>query len=274
MQQLATGRLSAVSRGTAFESRALETLKSLSMSLTRVGGKSDGGIDLQGWWWLPSLVDSQDSISSTSTSTTSASASALRSHTRTPGRRRIRVLGQCKAEKKKLGPRNVREMEGVVSRFMAMPRTFDAQSSVHPQPSSPEDSTIHQPTQTDLVAILVSQSAFTKATLLQAQSSPIPFFLLHLPDHSDFQTSPPSPATLLDPDMQNLSIGSAVWNPALGGRSGLLKGEFELRWEWDSRSSKSSISGTEPAGRPGLWFQGTKLKSWVDGDENLSLANG
>ena len=46
--------LSTVHRGTAFEKRALALLtEHLSMSLTRVGGSYDGGIDLIGWWWVP-----------------------------------------------------------------------------------------------------------------------------------------------------------------------------------------------------------------------------
>ena len=47
--------LSTVQRGTAFEYRALALLtKYMSMSLTRVGGSNDGGVDLIGWWWVPS----------------------------------------------------------------------------------------------------------------------------------------------------------------------------------------------------------------------------
>jgi Protein of unknown function (DUF2034) len=50
--------LSTVQRGTAFEYRALALLtKHLSMSLTRVGGSYDGGIDLIGWWWVPSATN-------------------------------------------------------------------------------------------------------------------------------------------------------------------------------------------------------------------------
>ena len=46
--------LSTVHRGVAFEERTMRLLQEgLSMSLRRVGGKADGGIDLQGWWWLP-----------------------------------------------------------------------------------------------------------------------------------------------------------------------------------------------------------------------------
>jgi Protein of unknown function (DUF2034) len=46
--------LSTVHRGTAFEKRALALLtEHMSMSLTRVGGSYDGGVDLIGWWWVP-----------------------------------------------------------------------------------------------------------------------------------------------------------------------------------------------------------------------------
>ena len=54
--QNVSAHLSNVHRGTAFEKRSLELLQStMSMSLTRVGGKSDGGVDLLGWWWLPEV---------------------------------------------------------------------------------------------------------------------------------------------------------------------------------------------------------------------------
>ena len=54
--QNVSAHLSNVHRGAAFEKRSLELLQStMSMSLTRVGGKSDGGVDLLGWWWLPEV---------------------------------------------------------------------------------------------------------------------------------------------------------------------------------------------------------------------------
>ncbi|KAH8998123.1 hypothetical protein EDB92DRAFT_1838082, partial [Lactarius akahatsu] len=46
--------LSNVHRRTAFEKRALSLLtEHMSISLTRVEGSNDGGIDLTGWWWVP-----------------------------------------------------------------------------------------------------------------------------------------------------------------------------------------------------------------------------
>ena len=132
--------ISSVHRGAAFERRALRLLQAnLSMSLNRVGGKSDGGVDLQGWWWLPS---------------------APSAFTDPTHRRRVRVFAQCKAEKKKIGPNYIREMEGVLHRYLSDP--------------SP------------LVALFISESHFTKEALLRMQSSPIPFSLLHLPsEHED-----------------------------------------------------------------------------------------
>lgn len=111
----------------------------LSMSLNHVGGKSDGGIDLQGWWWLPF---------------------AQSAFTDPTHRQRVRVFAQCKAEKKKIGPKYIREMEGVLHRYL---------NDMDP-----------------LVALFISESHFTKEALLRTQSSSIPFFLLHLPsEHED-----------------------------------------------------------------------------------------
>lgn len=170
------------------------------MSLTRVGGKSDGGIDLIGWWWLPDLVDQH------------------------APRRRIRVLAQCKAEKKKMGPHYVRETEGVLYRFMS----DSVDSAEQPSPT---------------VGLLLSQSAFTKEALLRANSSRVPLFLLHIPQSEQSE------------QVQGAHFGSAVWNAALGGEKGLLKGEIQARWEWPQDGNG--------IGRPGLWFRGRRLENWV-----------
>jgi Protein of unknown function (DUF2034) len=228
-------QLSTTHRGTAFEERSLKILHDhMSMSLRRVGGKSDGGIDLLGWWWLPP-----------------ADPSASESR-----RRRIRVIAQCKAEKKKTSPKYVREMEGVLHRFILLPSpdgpvdsetrdlfpTSEAHSSQHP-----------------LVALLISESPFTKSTVLRAQSSPVPFFLLHIP--------PAQSATDCEQPLEQDCVGAAVWNPALAGVRGLLGGEFETRWE-------RSPSG---GGRPGLWWRNQKLRGWIpevdsSASDKLSLA--
>ncbi|KAF8589123.1 hypothetical protein K439DRAFT_1333444 [Ramaria rubella] len=207
-------RLSAVHRGVAFEKRALSVLQSqLSMSLQKTGGKSDGGIDLQGWWWLP--PSKRDPVSPATWKGTDGIA-----------RRRLRVIGQCKAEKKKMSPNYVRELEGVLGRH---------------------DS--RQPT----VGLLISQSPFTRSTVLRAFSSSIPLFLLHLPPEADDAVDGEGSAEG-GSHKAPAGIGSAVWNAALGSEQGLLAGEFEARWEWSLNTG---------GGRPGLWWNGEKLGGWV-----------
>jgi hypothetical protein len=214
-----TPLLSTTHRGTAFEERSLKILHDhMSMSLRRVGGKSDGGIDLLGWWWLPPT-----------------DPSAFESR-----RRRIRVIAQCKAEKKKTSPKYVREMEGVLHRFMPSPNGSVDSETTDLFPTSGSHSSQHPS-----VALLISESPFTKSTVLRAQSSPVPFFLLYIP--------PAQSATECEQPFEQDCIGAAVWNPALAGVGGLLGGEFETRWE------RSPHGG----GRPGLWWRNQKLKSCI-----------
>lgn len=223
-----TTPLATVHRGVAFEKKCLRILSdNLSMSLRRVGGKSDGGIDLIGWWWIP-----------------------LAGLDNTTPRTRLRVLAQCKAEKKKIGPNYVREMEGVLHRHL--PRYQQSQDSL----------------QEPLVALLLSESPFTKATILRALSSPVPFFLLHIPRAVGSLDEVIQP----DDDDEDLApvsgIGSAMWNPALGGTEGLLRGLIDIRWE-RSLTAAASPSLDATVGRPGLWsVAGKKISSWTpDGEE-------
>jgi hypothetical protein len=68
--------------GTHYEYTAQTALSRLGMSLKRVGGKSDYGIDLLGTWKLPSTTEE------------------------------LKVLVQCKAFARKLEPSQARELEG------------------------------------------------------------------------------------------------------------------------------------------------------------------
>jgi hypothetical protein len=180
------------------------------MSLERVGGANDGGIDLRGWWWVPS--------STVATPTPS-------SHT---PRRRIRVLAQCKAEKKKISPKYVRELEGVLYRHQAF---RDNSEEVGGSPS---------------MAVFLSESTYTKSTILLAMSSPVPFLLLHMP-----------PSESSDPNAATSALGSAIWNNALGGSSGLLGGAFDVRWEYDQTTTGGA------GARPGLWLGNERVENWV-----------
>ena len=101
-------RRTTVDIGRAFELHSLRFLnEKLHMSLTQVGGAGDGGVDLRGWWNVPAP-------STTSARILSEPGSDPRAGT-IAGIRKLRVLGQCKAERKALGPRAVRELEGVMA---------------------------------------------------------------------------------------------------------------------------------------------------------------
>lgn len=124
-------RRSSAEIGLAYENHSLAYLNSqLHMLLRRVGRAGDGGIDLRGSWWVPreamrrSATRADAAGPSTATPAlmndaaqpgVQASSSGLGvSQAGVQGARRIRVVGQCKAERKALGPRVVRELEGVV----------------------------------------------------------------------------------------------------------------------------------------------------------------
>lgn len=83
-ERISLPETSTVYVGTHYEYTVLQSLRRYSLSLQRIGGRDDAGIDLVGTWHLP-------------------------------GREReraVRVLVQCKALKSKLGPNLVRELEG------------------------------------------------------------------------------------------------------------------------------------------------------------------
>ncbi|KAI0372069.1 hypothetical protein BV20DRAFT_964784 [Pilatotrama ljubarskyi] len=230
--------MTAVMKGLRFEQRSLRLLREhLSMSLRRVGGKGDGGIDLQGWWWLP------------------AECLGYRvSFGRPPApfRGRLRVVAQCKAEEKKIGPRYIREFEGTILR--------------HSGRLSPRDDSQSQTgslsVRDALVGLFLSTSPFTKSSLLQAYSSPIPLALLHLPEPSvsEVQADATLPAQSSADTSTGVDIalpGTLLFNPALGGSTGILRGMVEPRWERSTTSSE---------GHPGIWMNGTRITSWTPED--------
>ncbi|PCH44942.1 hypothetical protein WOLCODRAFT_139331 [Wolfiporia cocos MD-104 SS10] len=90
------------------------------MSLRRVGGRGDGGIDLLGWWWLPTDSNDQSSIPRED-----VKAAALSGQ-----RRRIRIIAQCKDEKQSTGPKYVRELEGVLFRYLLRVQTPHLNSTI------------------------------------------------------------------------------------------------------------------------------------------------
>ncbi len=72
--------------GTRYEYTVQAALERLGMSLKRIGGKSDYGIDILGLWSLPSAPQP------------------------------LKVLVQCKNLARKIDPSQARELEGAVCR--------------------------------------------------------------------------------------------------------------------------------------------------------------
>ncbi|KAI0777303.1 hypothetical protein BD413DRAFT_175489 [Trametes elegans] len=230
----ASASVTTVAKGGRFEQRSQRILREhLSMSLQRVGGRGDGGIDLQGWWWLPPVCLERVDTSSGDQSGSLGQA-----------RRRLRVVAQCKAEEKKIGPRYIRELEGTVLRHAAHPPLLEHGRHV-------------SGAQGALVGLFISISPFTKASVLQAYSSPIPLALLHLPEQvegrdceRDYDVAHAGPSSV--ESLPQSLPGTLVFNPAL--RSGLFRGFVEPRWE------RISASGD---GRPGVWVNGARVQSWT-----------
>lgn len=204
--------------GTAYELHCLHLLgRQLRMDLTRVGGRGDGGVDLRGWWNLPS-------------------------------ERRLRVLGQCKAEKTKVGPRLIREMEGVARRS-----SWHDELALEGQPL--EDDQIDNlegrwPKPPPMITLICSSSGFSAQAMLDARSSSIPMLLLHAPFEAPMyhRASPcqrsqdwsaaeddedlPPPMELVENSIESSHIlAGSFWNAALLGPRGVLDTSFEIRKE-------------------------------------------
>lgn len=223
--------------GTLFELRSLQLLQeNFSMALERVAGPGDGGVDLVGWWWLPQLPG----LPELSNVTTEDGLSGY-------GVSRIRVLAQCKAEKSKLGPNYVREMEGVLHRVLHSGVSASGSELISSGGTNPPTSNAQlRPSPT--VAMIVSQSRFTNNAMMRAMSSPIPFILLHLPP----QPMVVKGAEAGEGNEEEGEHPSLQWNSALGSTSGLLKGLLEVRWQREAGGSS-----------PRLWWQGQPMKSFI-----------
>ncbi|WVW86986.1 hypothetical protein I302_109042 [Kwoniella bestiolae CBS 10118] len=203
--------------GTSFEKHALRYFNDeLHMDLRRVGGAGDGGIDLRGWWWLPRSTDSSSGLQDTADG---LSREVGIDKLGLKDVRRVRVVAQCKAEKKSLGPRAVRELEGVMGnlRFRINPNQPLSSSSSTTSLTS-DDS--FNPEERD-IAILVSQSGFTKSTMQYSASSNIPLMLVHLPGGR------PTDELSDEQAEEEIEVKSLWWNRALS--EGVLGDGIELR---------------------------------------------
>jgi len=167
-----------------------------------------------------------------------------------------------------MGPAYLRELEGVVYKHASTASSLAAPDSSLPRWRLPKnlgsssDTPLHPATTATatatenppVVALLASESAFTRNCFLAAHASPLPFLLVHLP--------PSSPTT----SGAGATLGTVFGNPALVSASGVLRGELEIRWERGERGSAAAVppSGmVDGSGRPGLWWQGQPLPSWT-----------
>ena len=198
-----------------------------------------------------------------------------------------------------MGPAYLRELEGVVYKYAAA--ATNTTTGIPPHPSESESPRVPQaiisngiPNPTPAaaakepppIALLVSESAFTRHCLLAAHASPLPFLLVHLPPHHHHHPPSPPPTTTMGASSVpggggsggSSAIGAIFGNPALVSAKGVLGGELEIRWERGGSipsgvsSSQSSGMLGGAAGRPRLWWQGQPLPNWtpevgdVDGD--------
>ncbi|KAI6132386.1 hypothetical protein EDD16DRAFT_413654 [Pisolithus croceorrhizus] len=249
-------QLSAVHKGSAFEYRSLQLLQDhFSMLLRRVGGKSDGGIDLLGWWWLP-LYAADAAMPQGHTSKMWPDRDIL-------PRRRLRVLAQCKAEKKKFGPNYVREMEGVWHTHAYSPSRLTSSQPLVGHSHTAPDARLHEQRFEEhphrCVALLISESPFTKSTLSSALSSTVPFLLLYLPRVG--RVFPDAASASTGPSTMHSPIGAAYPNPPLVH----VIAPLEIGWERPNRpiDELSSEMVSEGSGRPGLWLNGRRISSWT-----------
>lgn len=243
---------STVHLGTAFELHCSYLLRStLGMSLNRIGGKGDRGIDLRGWWSLPAA--SERPIAGPSR----LDPGRLGSDQEGRGQRRVRVLVQCKAEKKKAGPNLVREMEGVARRGFDLLRERSRSSSSSSSLEQSEDEAEEFPSEwiepsanlstniiPSIATIMCTHSGFSSNATLEANRSKVPMLLLHvpfspedIPKYLDFHTEG-EPPRIIDQvqadELDSAHLQAVFWNAALAGSSGILGNDLELRKEFRS----------------------------------------
>jgi hypothetical protein len=85
--------------------------------------------------------------------------------------------------------------------------------------------------------------------MIHATRSSTPILLVHLPG-GQYSTEPEP-----DEGTGETAVEGAIWNTALGGPSGGLGGEMELRREILDRSGRDEVTGDARVfSRIGLWF--------------------
>ncbi|KAG1884329.1 hypothetical protein F4604DRAFT_1901317 [Suillus subluteus] len=114
------------------------------------------------------------------------------------------------------------------------------QSRMEQHPSNGPHSSFFKNVSRCTVALLLSESKFTTATLTRALGSSIPFLLMHLPS--------PLPVFSHSCVEEKLAL---LLEPLSCGAQGLLHGELDVRWE-------DNLGG---GGWPGLWCRDKRVQS-------------
>ncbi|CAO1622108.1 unnamed protein product [Parajaminaea phylloscopi] len=260
--------VSTVTLGTAYELHVMSQLPRLlpgQLELRRVGGAGDRGIDLRGWWYLPA-----DDASGHSDKSRRRGQESLIEPESKLGRRRLRVIVQCKAtsatgSQKKLGPQVLREVEGVLARNQRYNSTeSDEDGTTGELPHHEAEDRQEEA----LVALICSSSGFSKQTNQQTNALMGPhIILMHLPLPEGWSpecltavstvSAPSAPSTNLRSSSQTKtrqgSIAKALvpaaesplsvmLTPGLTSRTGPFRGKLQVQW------TRSASAG--PDGRP------------------------
>ena len=102
------------------------------------------------------------------------------------------------------------------------------------------------------IAILISQSGFSREAVSRALTSPAPMMLVHLPGGRSI----PMPA--LDgegPEGKGMKVNGCLWNTALSGDKGLFSDDLALR-----REILGGESGDDKVTEQWrVWYRGTRL---------------
>ncbi|KAG8902249.1 hypothetical protein FRB99_004707 [Tulasnella sp. 403] len=230
------------------------------MSLIAVAGRGDGGIDLQGYWYLPfvtpppSLGGSTANTGKMVTSSTASTVTGTALSTLMP-RRKIRVVAQCKAEKRAVFPKYVRELEGALSRRIHDQQQLHAAQNVLPVATD----TLHEDPPTT-VAFLISESPFSLSTIDHAMSSHLPLVLLHLPPPGSF-AKPPSRRRGRRKESQPVESVPRVLAAATGMPNASL---LKLAPTLEIRSEMLINPGLDKeVERLTLWWDGQPLQHWI-----------
>jgi hypothetical protein len=269
--------------GRAFEDHTITYLNHhLHMSLRHTGGSGDEGIDFRGWWFVPGdacrtkglrrVRRPQDhELKHTWFPSEPLMGTGIDSRKKLDGPaggveelgegsvRRLRVVGQCKAEAKPLNGRAVRELEGVIGHLHGMSAIWTFLSSPDirvgleriPGPHNYDHSgepIDRSPPQT--LCILASQSGFSQQAMIRALRSPSPMLLVHLPGGRPVEPGEEEEEAAEEGLSKSILVKGATMNPSLASETGLLGGMLELRRE------EMNEGGT----RYRMWYKGKPME--------------